>query len=81
MKKEKKARELVDRFQYNGEMIYDIRMSFEQAKESALICIHMIIKSHLMSITCEDTVVEFWKEVKIEIERYKLAINLAISNV
>ena len=41
----------------------------EEAKQCALIAVDEIILSHQMSVSCEDLVVDYWKEVKQEIEK------------
>jgi hypothetical protein len=40
-----KAKELVEKYLFNGDMIDDIRMSEESAIESALICVDEILES------------------------------------
>ena len=47
MKAKEKAKELVEKYQFNGDMIDDIRMSEESAIESALICIDKMIETLL----------------------------------
>ena len=44
MEAKEKAKELVEKYQFNGDMVDDIRMSEEFALECALICISEIIK-------------------------------------
>ena len=64
MKAKEKAKELVEKFEYNGVMIDDIRMSEEDAKQCALICVDEILNSHI------DSVYEaYYLEVKQEIKK------------
>jgi hypothetical protein len=39
------------------------------AKQSALVAVDEIMLSHQMSVMCEDIVIDYWKEVKQEIEK------------
>jgi hypothetical protein len=39
------------------------------AKQSALVAVNEIILSHQMSVMCEDIVIDYWTEVKQEIEK------------
>jgi len=60
-----KAKELVEKYQFNGDMIDDIRMSEDYAVECALICVDEIVKNTLQI----SQVLEYWQEVKQEIEK------------
>jgi len=65
MTPQEKAKELVDKFKYISYYLDDI----QNHKEGALIAVDEIILSHQMSVSCEDLVVDYWKEVKQEIEK------------
>jgi hypothetical protein len=65
MTPQEKAIELVDKFKYISYYLDDI----QNHKEGALIAVDEIILSHQMSVSCEDLVVDYWKEVKQEIEK------------
>tara|TARA_R110002126_G_scaffold133549_1_gene277619 strand:+ start:505 stop:723 length:219 start_codon:yes stop_codon:yes gene_type:complete len=60
-----KAKELVEIYQFNGDMIDDIRMSEESAIECALICVDEM----LQEIEDFPYPYKFWKEVKQEIHK------------
>tara|TARA_B110000881_G_C18216684_1_gene336951 strand:- start:220 stop:438 length:219 start_codon:yes stop_codon:yes gene_type:complete len=60
MTAKEKAKELVEKYQFNGDMIDDIRMSEECAIESALICVDEIVKNTLQV----PQVLDYWNEVK-----------------
>ena len=64
MTAKEKAKELVERFQYKGIYITDVRMSEECAIESALICVDEMLAFDLRFFD-----IEFLKEVKQEIEK------------
>ena len=66
MKAKEKAKELVDVFQFNGDMVDDIRMSEESAIESALICVNEVIDDRSKRGQINFT---YWKEVKKEINK------------
>ena len=61
-----KAKELVEKYQFNGDMIDDIRMSEDYAVECALICVDEILKA---VTTIADKRFDFYTEVKKEIEK------------
>ena len=63
MKSEEKAKELVEKYQFNGDMIDDVRMSEESAVECALICVEEILETYIDL----DPKLNYWKEVKKEI--------------
>ena len=71
MRAKEKAKELVEIYRYNGDMIDDIRMSEESAIESALICVDVILND----VGAKDweldtgTNTNYWKEVKQEINK------------
>ena len=60
MKSEEKAKELVEKYQFNGDMIDDVRMSEESAVECALICVEEILETYIDL----DPKLNYWKEVK-----------------
>tara|TARA_R110000787_G_scaffold129272_2_gene241125 strand:+ start:912 stop:1115 length:204 start_codon:yes stop_codon:yes gene_type:complete len=60
-----KADELVEKYQFNGYLIDDIRMSEESAIECALICVDEM----LQEIEGFPYAYKFWKEVKNEINK------------
>jgi hypothetical protein len=66
-----KAKELVEKYQFNGDMIDDIRMSEDYAVECALICVDEIINTYPTpwSSLDIDPQKEYWQEVKQEIEK------------
>ena len=62
MKPIEKAEELTEKFMVR--IIFNHKIPIQEssipsAKECALACVDEIIQSHLMSITCEDIVVEY----------------------
>ena len=63
MNTKKKAEELVEKYEYSGELVSDIRMSEEDAKECALICVEQMIEE------CEGYPkgIKYWQDVKQEI--------------
>ena len=61
-----KAKELVEKYQFNGDMIDDIRMSEDYAVECALICVDEILNA---VTTIADKKFDFYTEVKKEIEK------------
>ena len=71
MTAKEKAKELVEKYQFNGDMIDDIRMSEESAIESALICVDVILND----VGAKDweldtgTNTNYWQEVKQEINK------------
>ena len=70
MKAKDKAKELVEKYQFNGDMIDDIRMSEDYAVESALIDIDNTIEAlwNVGHSSCNDEI-EYHREVKQEIEK------------
>ena len=66
-----KAKELVEKYQFNGDMIDDVRMSEESAIESALICVDEMIKelTEEISPSVHGFRHNYWKEVKQEINK------------
>ena len=72
MTAKEKAKELVERFQYKGIYITDVRMSEECAIESALICVDEILENipnEVMSYKPFMMNTDYWQEVKKEIEK------------
>ena len=74
MKAKEKAKELVEKFEYNGVMIDDIRMSEEDAKQCALICVDEMIRAIKQiqfnyDIFLEDTEISYWWKVKQKINK------------
>ena len=75
MTPKEKAKELVEKYQFNGDMIDDVRMSEESAVECALICVEEIIinggtKNVIQyELNCFTNKVDYWKEVKQEINK------------
>ena len=70
MTAKEKAKELVEKYQFNGDMIDDIRMSEESAIESALICVDEILKSHYkVLVGVLPSIERHYKEVKEEINK------------
>jgi hypothetical protein len=71
MKAKYKAIELVEKYQFNGNMVDDIRMSEESAIECALICVDVILND----VGAKDweldtgTNTNYWQEVKQEINK------------
>ena len=65
-----KAKELVEKYLFNGDMIDDIRMSEESAIESALICVDEILES-LWNVghSFSNDEIKYWQEVKQEINK------------
>ena len=64
MKAKDKAKELVDRFR-----IGDRNMK-SKAKQSALICVNEMLKNEVnTTMYPNDSIMDYWKEVKKEIER------------
>jgi len=65
MTPKEKAEELVERYEYIGEYVSDIRMSEEDAKECALICVEQMIEE------CEGYPkgIKYWQDVKQEINK------------
>ena len=70
MTAKEKAKELVEKYQFNGDMIDDIRMSEESAKQCALICVDEILES-LWNVghSSSNDEINYWKEVKQEINK------------
>jgi hypothetical protein len=75
MTHKEKAKDLVNTFYYslpnNGstEGINSTTRRYQEAIKCALIAVDEIMKSHEMSLFCEDIVLDFWKEVKSEIKK------------
>ena len=70
MTAKEKAKELVEKYQFNGDMIDDIRMSEECAIECALICVDEILESHYkVLVGVMPKVYDYWQEVKEEINK------------
>ena len=74
MTAKEKAKELVEKYQFNGDMIDDIRMSEESAIECALICVNEIINTGINQDYIKQdgymlSLVEFYIEVKQEINK------------
>ncbi len=70
MTAKEKAKELVEKFEYNGVFIDDIRMNEEDAKQCALICIDEILESHYkVLVGVMPKTYDYWTEVKQEIEK------------
>jgi|TARA_R110000744_G_scaffold71300_3_gene143565 hypothetical protein len=75
MTAKEKAEELVEKFEYNGVMIDDVRMNEEDAKQCALICVDEIIKATQRetindSGTGIDVIpMKYWQEVKQEVNK------------
>ena len=70
MTAKEKAEELVEKFEYNGEMIDDVRMNEEDAKQCALICVDWHLKEFID--TYGDDLIDniaYWEEVKQEINK------------
>lgn len=68
MKTRDKAKELI--LDMELEQSVGIRgYNYDTAKRCALKCVDEILESHLMSVTCENIVIEYWKEVKQEINQ------------
>jgi hypothetical protein len=65
-----KAKELVEKYLFNGDMIDDIRMSEESAIESALICVDEILES-LWNVghSSSNDEIKYWQEVEQEINK------------
>ncbi len=61
-----KAKELVEKYQFNGDMIDDIRMSEDYAVECALICVDEMLREIPKRFDSEEI---YWEEVKKEIEK------------
>ena len=70
MTPKEKAKELVEKYQFNGDMIDDVRMSEESAIESALICVDEILES-LWNVghSSSNNEIKYWQEVKQEINK------------
>ena len=73
MKAKEKAKELVEKYEYNGVMIDDIRMSEDEAKQCALICVDEMLE-FAYDIEWEKkeeaiSKLKFLKEVKQEINK------------
>ena len=75
-----KAKELVDKYQYYGVMIDDVRMNEEDAKECALISLDEVINSGFGSRLIQFeypnknstkllSPIKYWQEVKQEINK------------
>lgn len=73
MTPQEKANELFERFNKEGlHQISSVINRFirkEIIKQCALIAVDEIILSHQMSVMCEDIVIDYWTEVKQEIEK------------
>ena len=70
MTAKEKAKELVEKFEYNGVFIDDIRMSEEDAKKCAEICVDKILESHYkVLVGVMPKTYDYWTEVKQEIEK------------
>ena len=72
MTAKEKAKELVEKYQFNGDMIDDIRMSEESAIECALICVDEMLKPIFIGGKRYDRVLQeilFLQEVKEEINK------------
>jgi len=83
MKAKEKAKKLMEKYQFNGDMIDDIRMSEESAIESALICVDEILEANekislkdlretieTNDILCQLTDnAMYWQKVKKEINK------------
>ena len=67
MAPKEKAKELVEKFEYNGVMIDDIRMNEEDAKQCALICVDEILKSYNALEHYPENLRDYWQEVKQEL--------------
>ena len=71
MKSEEKAKELVEKYQFNGDMIDDVRMSEESAVECALICVDEVLENiteEVMTYKPFMMNTDYWQEVKEEIK-------------
>ncbi len=70
MTPKEKAKELVEKYQFNGDMIDDVRMSEESAVECALICVDEILES-LWNVghSSSNNEIKYWQEVKQEINK------------
>tara|TARA_R110002126_G_scaffold35183_1_gene108555 strand:- start:482 stop:694 length:213 start_codon:yes stop_codon:yes gene_type:complete len=64
-----KAKELVEKFEYNGVMIDDIRMNEEDAKQCAEICVDEILESYNALEHYPENLRDYWQEVKQEINK------------
>tara|TARA_R110001606_G_scaffold321263_1_gene468213 strand:- start:129 stop:356 length:228 start_codon:yes stop_codon:yes gene_type:complete len=74
MTAKEKAKELVEKYQFNGDMIDDVRMSEDDAIECALICVDEIINTGINQDYIKQdgymlSLVEFYEEVKEEINK------------
>ena len=74
MTAKEKAKELVEKYQFNGDMIDDVRMSEDDAIECALICVDEIINTGINQDYIKQdgymlSLVEFYTEVKQEINK------------
>lgn len=80
MKPKKKAEQLFNKINIHipinasfkdsaDEASWKIEKDHISTKKIALIIINEIIISHEMSINCEDIVLNYWKEVKQELEK------------
>jgi hypothetical protein len=70
MTAKEKAKELVEKFEYNGVMIDDIRMNEEDAKQCALICVGEMLEMSYSGYQYDAEIeVPFLEEVKQEINK------------
>ena len=71
MTPKEKAKELIRKYWFEINDIAENSISWRQGKKSALICIDEIIDDHLFdgSNSYVDKRVEYWNEVKEEIEK------------
>ena len=69
MTPKEKAKELVEKYQFNGDMIDDIRMSEESAIECALLCVDELIELYEFEVPHRGFKISYWDEVKQEIEK------------
>ena len=69
MKAKEKAKELVEKYEYNGVMIDDIRMSEEEAKQCALICVDEILNAPQIGSGWLNKYDPYWTQVKQEINK------------
>jgi hypothetical protein len=69
MTAKEKAKELVDRFYFNGIEEIEYSMQYEDGIQCALICVDEILEVESNSIYSNCLEVGYWEEVKQEIEK------------
>ena len=65
----------LEEIDWNGKKLkvqdWDKGWTHRMCKNCALIAVDEIIKSHLMSVSCEDIVIDYWNRVKTELENFQ----------